>query len=190
MPARQPLIIPDKGNYLEFPVSRVGKQRVPGRLTVIMIISRNYQRVCGRNARCGGTGVSTLKLPDVGKLLDLSEWQLRWSRGCNRNGTHGFQGIYNLSQCMLRGNMGCNAINPAPCLAAPGSGPHTRPARTRPFFIATKKSLFSGRKVGSQCINRRRVARQPPAALLRRVRLQILTTILTTSLPLKTLSSL
>ena len=44
IPSRLPLIIPDNGNYLEFLVLKVGKQRLPGRLNREMIISENYQR--------------------------------------------------------------------------------------------------------------------------------------------------
>ena len=44
IPSRLPLIIPDNKHYLEFLVSRVGKQRLPGRVRREMIISGNYQR--------------------------------------------------------------------------------------------------------------------------------------------------
>ena len=44
IPSRLPLIIPDNKHYLEFLVSRAGKQRVPGRVCRSRCAGNNYQR--------------------------------------------------------------------------------------------------------------------------------------------------
>jgi hypothetical protein len=45
IPSRLPLIIPDNKHYLEFPVSRVGKQPLAGRVRRSRCVGNNYQRL-------------------------------------------------------------------------------------------------------------------------------------------------
>ena len=64
IPSRLPLIIPDNRHYLEFPVLKVGKQRVAGLVFRAWCVGNNYQRETSRRSAAFAGQPGILEFPN------------------------------------------------------------------------------------------------------------------------------